>query len=155
MLFFIQLILNVAVLYPYDATHPYDGQSFSWDESKPATAVMSATFYEEVEFDEGAVVFKNKATENGVQTLAAGERFSPAFSYSFTTGQLPTGVEAVQAETPISFKNKEVIAAGKIEVYNLVGVLVSEGVDSVSLAGKTQGIYIVRCGNNVMKIVLR
>lgn len=49
MLFFIQLILNVAVLYSYDATHPYDGQSFSWDESKPATAVMSATFYEEVE----------------------------------------------------------------------------------------------------------
>lgn len=70
MLFFIQLILNVAVLYPYDATHPYDGQSFSWDESKPATAVMSATFYEEVEFDEGAVVFKNKAAENGVQTFS-------------------------------------------------------------------------------------
>lgn len=208
MLFFIQLILNVAVLYPYDATHPYDGQSFSWDECKPATAVMSATFYEEVEsfdvskvhispenwyslsgvcevlsngfadktvkfsanawdycltyntfytvtFDEGAVVFKNKAAENGVQTLAAGELFSPAFSYSFTTGQLPTGVDALQAETPISFKNKEVIAAGKIEVYNLAGVLVSEGVDSVSLAGKAQGIYIVRCGNNVMKIVLR
>lgn len=198
---------NVAILSPYDTTHPYDGQTFVWTETKAGTVELSATFFEEVEsfdvskvhispenwyshsgvreliglepegntvrfcvnswdycleynthytvtFDEGAVVFKNNSTDD-VRALVAVERFSPAFRYSFTTGMLPTSIDDAKAVCTIAFNNNVVTALGVIMVYDLAGVLVAEGEDSVSLADKAQGIYIVRCGDEAMKIVLR
>ena len=52
----------------------------------------------------------------------------------------------------IRYNGREVSADGTIMVYNLQGVLVKSGEQSIDLNNLVRGIYIVRCGNEVMKI---
>ena len=66
---------------------------------------------------------------------------------------LPTAIEGVEATNGIGYAYGIVSAEGAIEVYNIGGVVVARGNDNVDLRGLNGGIYIVRNGNNVRKVV--
>lgn len=99
-----------------------------------------------VTFDEGAVVFVSEDGE---------ERFSPAFTYTFVTAEMDTSVDKVTASNNISFAGNVVSAEGQIVVYNIMGAVVAQGIDNVDMNHKDGGVYIVRCGNEVKKIMVK
>lgn len=66
---------------------------------------------------------------------------------------LPTGIEAVEAADGIVYAGNVVVAEGAIEVYNMSGAVVAYGEDALDLRGLNAGIYVVRNGNNVLKVV--
>ncbi len=67
------------------------------------------------------------------------------------------GVEDVtDADSDISFDGTTVSAQGEeITVYNLQGVKVAEGLDSVSMQGFTAGVYIAKTPTKSLKIVVK
>ena len=67
------------------------------------------------------------------------------------------GVEDVtDADSDISFDGTTVSAQGEeITVYNLQGVKVAEGLDSVSMQGFTAGVYIAKTPAKSLKIVVK
>lgn len=69
--------------------------------------------------------------------------------------EVNAGTDAVSPlmnENMIRYNGREVSADGTILVYNVQGVLVKSGARNVDLSNLARGIYIVRCGNEVMKI---
>ena len=66
---------------------------------------------------------------------------------------LPTAVESVKVANGIVYANGVVTAEGAIEVYNVGGAVVARGNNNVDLNGLNGGVYIVRNGNNVCKVV--
>ena len=64
-----------------------------------------------------------------------------------------TGIEAVEAQGGIVYAGGVVSAEGAIYVYNLSGAVVACGDDNVDLRGLNSGVYVVRNGNNVLKVV--
>ena len=64
-----------------------------------------------------------------------------------------TMLDEVEAEPTIEYAGYVVFAEGAIEVYNLNGVVVARGYDSVDLRNQVRGIYIVRAGEQVRKVV--
>ena len=77
---------------------------------------------------------------------------NPHFSYSFSVGPAPTGIDKTEAAAAISYKDHRIEAEGFICVYNMQGMLVCRGENVVEMKSAPQGIYIARCGNDVMKI---
>ena len=76
--------------------------------------------------------------------------------YDLTTESvtsLPTGIESVVAADGIRYAYGVVEAEGAIEVYNVNGIVVARGNDNVDLAGLGRGVYIIRNGNQVRKVV--
>ncbi|MBQ8565128.1 MAG: starch-binding protein [Bacteroidaceae bacterium] len=65
---------------------------------------------------------------------------------------VPTGLEAVEADGMV-YAGNVVAAEGAIEVYNLSGAVVARGNNRVDLNGLAGGVYVVRCGNDVLKVV--
>ena len=65
---------------------------------------------------------------------------------------VPTGLEAVKADGMV-YAGNVVAAEGAIEVYNLSGAVVARGNNRVDLNGLAGGVYVVRCGNDVLKVV--
>ena len=65
----------------------------------------------------------------------------------------PTGIEGVEATNGIAYANGIVAAEGAIEVYNVNGMVVARGNESLDLRNLNAGVYIVRNGNNVRKVV--
>ena len=61
-------------------------------------------------------------------------------------------VSPIMRENSILYNGREISADGTIMVYNLQGVLVKSGEQSIDLNNLVRGIYIVRCGNEEMKI---
>ena len=61
--------------------------------------------------------------------------------------------DITQVNSTISYRNHTITAEGTIEVYNLQGSLVSTGIGHVDMHHAARGIYIVKCGNNIRKIV--
>lgn len=64
-----------------------------------------------------------------------------------------TGLDRVEAADAISYAYGVVTAQGAIEVYNINGVVVARGNDTLDLRGLSNGIYVVRCGDAVRKVV--
>ncbi len=64
-----------------------------------------------------------------------------------------TGIEGVVAANGIAYANGIVAAEGAIEVYNVNGMVVARGNESLDLRNLNAGVYIVRNGNNVRKVV--
>ena len=65
---------------------------------------------------------------------------------------IATGIENVVANGVV-YTNNTVVADGAIEVYNINGVIVARGNNSVDLHNLNNGIYIVRNGEQVRKVV--
>ena len=64
-----------------------------------------------------------------------------------------TMLDEVEAEPTIEYAGYVVFAEGAIEVYNLNGVVVARGYDRVDVRNQVRGIYIVRAGEQVRKVV--
>ena len=100
-----------------------------------------------ITFEQGAVTFAAKG-------LA--ERVSPEFSFTVTLApdtSIGTGIEGVTVENGIAYKNGIVTAEGTIVVYNMSGAVVARGENEVDLNGMNGGVYIVRCNDNVSKVI--
>lgn len=64
-----------------------------------------------------------------------------------------TGIEAVETAGGIVYAGNVVTAEGAIYVYNLSGAVVAYGEDNLDLRGLNSGVYVVRNGNNALKVV--
>ena len=64
-----------------------------------------------------------------------------------------TGVNRVELADGIGYAYGVVSAEGAIEVYNVNGAVVARGNDNVDLRGLGRGVYIIRNGNQVRKVV--
>lgn len=64
-----------------------------------------------------------------------------------------TGIDRVETANGITYAYGVVSAEGAIEVYNINGAVVARGNDTIDLRGLNGGVYIVRNGNQVRKVV--
>ena len=64
-----------------------------------------------------------------------------------------TGLNRVELADGIGYAYGVVSAEGAIEVYNVNGAVVARGNDNVDLRGLGRGVYIIRNGNQVRKVV--
>ena len=124
-----------------------DGKTVSFGANSLDNCLADGETYT-ITFEQGAVTFAS--------TTRAGEtRTNPAFSYTVSIEDDPeigTGVEGVTTDT-FSYANGVVTAEGAIEVYNVGGAIVARGNDNVDLRALNAGVYIVRNGNQVRKVV--
>lgn len=100
-----------------------------------------------ITFEQGAVTFAAKGLTS---------RVNPKFSFTVTLAPdltIGTGIEGVTVENGIAYKNGIVTAEGSIVVFNMSGAIVARGENEVDLNGMNGGVYIVRCGNAVSKVV--
>ena len=101
----------------------------------------------------------NNLDLTGVDYKTTGEIFydgtsSTTYDLATTTWKdVATGVEVVENANGIVYANNVVYAEGVIEVYNLSGAVVAYGENRVDLNALAGGVYVVRCGNDVMKVV--
>lgn len=67
---------------------------------------------------------------------------------------IPTGIEQLNNGTKIYYNGREVVnpTDNCVEVYNIAGVKVMSQEGNADLSRLAKGIYIVRCGNEVLKI---
>ena len=129
----------------------------------PAFDVMAWDETEEVENGDGSKT--TNVTVDRVWNQTADLTYNGTESNALSTFQitdadgngtwinLPTAIESVEAANGIGYAYGIVSAEGAIEVYNIGGVVVACGNDNVDLRGLNGGIYIVRNGNNVRKVV--
>ena len=64
-----------------------------------------------------------------------------------------SGVNRVEMANGIGYAYGVVSAEGAIEVYNVNGAVVARGNDTIDLRGLGRGVYIIRNGNQVRKVV--
>ena len=104
---------------------------------------------------EGAVTFV-EATPAPRKGMARAAAVSPAYSWSFTTQSMATDIDNISVAGALAYNGREVVAADSaamIEVYNMSGVLVAAERGRADLNALAGGVYVVRCGNDVMKVV--
>ncbi len=70
------------------------------------------------------------------------------------TNDFPTGIEELNNGKTIFYNGREVVnpTENRVEVYNIAGVMVMSQKGNADLSRLAKGIYIVRCGNEVLKI---
>ena len=76
-----------------------------------------------------------------------------ANNYEWGVIENPTALDRVETTNGITYAYGVVSAEGAIEVYNINGVVVARGNDNIDLRGLNGGVYIVRNGNQVRKVV--
>ena len=86
------------------------------------------------------------------------EQTYPGYGYAFDVAgdnwiDISTSIDGVEVAGGIAYANGVVTAEGAIEVYNVGGAIVARGNDSVDLRALNAGVYIVRNGNQVRKVV--
>ena len=67
---------------------------------------------------------------------------------------IPTGIEELNNGKTIFYNGREVVnpTENRVEVYNIAGVMVMSQKGNADLSRLAKGIYIVRCGNEILKI---
>ena len=125
----------------------------------PAYSVLDWDLTEEVDNGNGSTTTNVLEDRVWNQTADLAYDGGEARTYQITTADgegnwisLPTAVEAVEADGMV-YAGNVVSAEGAIEVYNLSGAVVAYGENRVDLNGLAGGVYVVRCGNDVMKVV--
>lgn len=70
------------------------------------------------------------------------------------TNDFPTGIEELNNGKTIFYNGREVVnpTENRVEVYNIAGVMVMSQKGNADLSRLAKGIYIVRCGNEILKI---
>ena len=66
---------------------------------------------------------------------------------------IATALDRVEVANGIGYAYGVVSAEGAIEVYNVNGAVVARGNNNVDLRGLGRGVYIIRTGNQVRKVV--
>ena len=66
---------------------------------------------------------------------------------------IPSALDRVELANGIGYAYGVVSAEGAIEVYNVNGAVVARGNDTIDLRGLGRGVYIIRNGNQVRKVV--
>lgn len=115
----------------------------------PATVSSDADLYS---LDLTGVEYKTTGEvfyESGVQPYYT---LSSAEAGEWETS-VPTAIENIEVADGIRYACGVVEAEGAIEVYSVNGAVVACGNDIVDLRGLAAGIYIVRNGNQVRKVV--
>ena len=115
----------------------FNGQSCSYQLTDRKAATYTEVIFEDLHI-EGQFTFTvdyNSAVKILLEVNAGTATISPLMNVN-----------------TIRYNGREVSADGTIMVYNLQGVLVKSGEQSIDLSNLARGIYIVRCGNEVMKI---
>ena len=125
----------------------------------PAYSVLDWDLTEEVDNGNGSTTTNVLEDRVWNQTADLAYDGGEARTYQITTADgegtwisLPTGLEDVEADGMV-YAGNVVSAEGAIEVYNLSGAVVAYGENRVDLNGLAGGVYVVRCGNDVMKVV--
>lgn len=70
------------------------------------------------------------------------------------TNDFPTGIEQLNNDMKVYYNGREVVnpTENRVEVYNIAGVMVMSQKGNADLSRLAKGIYIVRCGNEILKI---
>lgn len=109
---------------------------------------------------DGEIVASTSSTSatTGLYTVPAGVTSvivegSAGLNYYSITRSRATEIATIEAQQTITYNGSVVTADGIIEVYNMQGHLVRATRNSVDVTPLERGIYIVRCGNAVRKIV--
>lgn len=129
--------LDVKVLDTADNTLTF--QVKTWDTCLPEYSQQYT-----VDFEKGAVTF-----DDG--------KHSPAIAWNFTTEDVGTGIDGVEAAKALLYDGHSVTASagGIISLYNLAGARIAEGRGSLSLDNLAHGVYVARCGSTALKVVKR
>ena len=71
-----------------------------------------------------------------------------------TANDFPTGIEQLNNDMKVYYNGREIVnpTDNRVEVYNIAGVKVMSQEGNADLSRLAKGIYIVRCGNEVLKI---
>ena len=119
------------------------------------THVVFFKFKSDVELPENLTVADIEAGFDAADTTKSDEIALDATNniYTIEGGEISTGIESVVAADGIRYAYGVVEAEGAIEVYNVNGTVVARGNDNVDLAGLGRGVYIIRNGNQVRKVV--
>ena len=76
----------------------------------------------------------------------------------FESESIGSGVDNLINQSGISIENGSIVANGAIQVYNLHGMLVAQGVGNASASHLSTGVYIVSVtsadGNAVQKLLI-
>ena len=75
-------------------------------------------------------------------------------NFSFVEAPAPTAIDVVpQVHNTFEYRDATVRTSGStVEVYSLDGRLIHSGTSIVSLASEPSGVYVVKTGNQVIKI---
>ena len=124
------------------------------DDMPTYTHVVFFKFKSDVELPENLTVADIEAGFDAADTTKSDEIALDATNNIYTIGgEISTGIESVVVADGIRYAYGVVEAKGAIEVYNINGTVVARGNDNVDLAGLGRGVYIIRNGNQVRKVV--
>ena len=99
--------------------------------------------------------------EAGAVTLASetggADETNMAFTWTFTTEPIGSGIENVENDRTLTFDGTTIHSTSDatIYVFNLQGMRVAEGKHAIDITRYASGIYIVRCGDEVLRIAKR
>ena len=108
---------------------------------------------------------EGETEDNKLLWSQTGDLTYPGYGYAYeingwesedNTGNwidISSAVDRVEVAGGIVYANGVVAAEGAIEVYNVGGAIVARGNDNVDLRALNAGVYIVRNGNQVRKVV--
>lgn len=145
------------LLFYIDENHIKDklgvGEAFNFTHVKFLRLNSSFVFDEDTDY----TVEPNSSVWNSVDTYCPGSN-----KYFQLTGwdagewrdlNEATSVDRVEMAGGIGYAYGVVSAEGAIEVYNVNGAVVARGNDTIDLRGLGRGVYIIRNGNQVRKVV--
>lgn len=128
-------------LVPVVSTEAYEVKGDQWYKVIAASATASSAFpaFEQTERIYLTIEGATKAYVDNV---------------TFIEAIVPTAIENVENAKSVFYNGREVVnnTDRDVEVYNIAGALVMRGNGNVDLSCLSRGIYIVRCGNEILKI---
>ena len=99
--------------------------------------------------------------EAGAVTLASetggADETNTAFAWTFTTEPIGSGIENAESDRTLTFDGTTIRSTSDatIYVFNLQGMRVAEGKHTIDMTRYASGIYIVRCGDKILRIAKR
>lgn len=143
------------VIYDYTGDNAYTHMIFcrmdydkkyvaNWDNVIEQTDIITFTPATTENYFAKYVIDNKALPDEGLNAAGHWSEFDP---------NIGTGIDRVEATAAIRYANGVVTAEGAIEVYNVSGMVVARGNESLDLRNLNAGVYIVRNGNNVRKVV--
>ncbi len=136
-----------ATLYPENVTLP---QVF-WRSTNPEIATVDANGLVTLHADMSEVMAMAEGDDDTTGRsckIVAESLYANGPVAEFTINDVTTGIEDVTADS--GNESGDIDFSAPVEIYNLQGVRVSDSVENLA-----NGIYIIRQGNNVTKIVVK
>ena len=146
------VVVENTLLFYLDENHIKD--YLGLDEAINFTHMTFFRLSSDYEFD-----YTVKPTEKVLNTIE--ESWCPGVNYhsydmaedKWKEDDEQTALDRVEVANGIGYAYGVVSAEGAIEVYNVNGAVVARGNNNVDLRGLGRGVYIIRTGNQVRKVV--